>query len=223
MQKKYEVIYADPPWDFGGAKLNAATGGKEIQDHYPTMQDEEILYLDVPSIVSENCLLFMWVVHSKLPLAIKCIEQWGFSYSTVAFEWLKRTTTGLPVCFMGKWTCGGAIELCLLGRKGCVPRIAKDVRRLIDAPRMRHSQKPSETRTRIVDLVGNVPRIELFSRNKVDGWDNWGNEIGSSIKLEVIFPDERARRNKKAAELNAATLAQDATQLSSNDFNDLII
>ena len=175
--KKYQIIYADPPWGFGNCKLNAATKGKEITDHYPTMTDKEILQLPINNLTDKNCLLFLWVVHSKLPLALDCIKQWGFQYSTVAFEWLKRTTTGKPVCFMGKWVCGGAIELCLLARKGSVSRITKNIHRLIDAPRLKHSQKPPETKNRIVQLVGNLPRIELFAREKTPGWDVWGNEV----------------------------------------------
>jgi len=139
--KKYQIIYADPPWSFGNCKLNVATKGKEIIDHYPTMSDKEILQLPISNLADKNCLLFLWAVHSKLPLAIECIERWGFQYSTVAFEWLKRTSTGKPVCFMGRWVCGGAIELCLLAHRGSVPRIAKNIRRLIDSPRRAHSQK----------------------------------------------------------------------------------
>lgn len=175
--KRYQIIYADPPWSFGSCKLSARTGGKEITDHYPVMEDEEILGLPVQSIAGKNCLLFLWVVYSKLPLAIKCMNEWGFRYSTVAFEWLKRTSKGKPVCMFGRWVCGGAIEICLLGRKGSVPRIAKNVRRLIDAPRRAHSQKPDEARERIVQLVGDLPRIELFARQKTDGWDVWGDEV----------------------------------------------
>ena len=175
--KKYQIIYADPPWSFGNCKLNVKTQGKEITNHYSVMSDGEILGLPVEKIADKNCLLFMWVVHSKLPFAIQTIEKWGFKYSTVAFEWLKRTTTGKPVCFMGRWVCGGAIELCLLARKGSVPRIAKNVRRLIDYPRTKHSAKPPETKDRIVKLVGDLPRIELFARQQTSGWDVWGNEV----------------------------------------------
>jgi len=154
--KKYQIIYADPPWSFGRAKLNVATGGKEITDHYPVMSNKDILALPVRDLADKNCLLFLWVVHSKLPLAFDVINEWGFKYSTVAFEWLKRTSTGKPVCFMGRWVVGGAIELCLLAHKGSVPRIARNIRRLIDAPRRKHSQKPDETRDRIVQLVGDL-------------------------------------------------------------------
>lgn len=189
--KKYQIIYADPPWDFGGAKLNAPTNGKEINDHYPTMSDEEILALPILHLADKNCLLFLWAVHSKLPLAIDVIRAWGFTYCTVAFEWFKLTSRGKPVCFMGKWVNGGAIKLCLLGRKGQVSRQSKNVRRLIEAPRHKHSRKPPEIRQRIVELVGDLPRIELFSRKEsllfdaefTDGWHVWGNEVESDIEL----------------------------------------
>jgi site-specific DNA-methyltransferase (adenine-specific) len=175
--KKYNIIYADPPWSFGGNKLNAATGGKEITDHYSVMEDSDILALPVRQIAAANCLLFLWIVHSKLPIGLAVMQAWGFKYRTVAFEWLKRTSTGKPVCFMGGTVCGGAIELCLLGYRGSVPRINKTIRRLIDAPRMEHSRKPHEARRRIVQLVGGLPRIELFARTKIPGWDAWGDEV----------------------------------------------
>ena len=106
-KKKYNVIYADPPWDYGGAKLNNKQRGKELYDHYPTMTDHDILALPVKKIADKNCLLFLWVVYAKLPLAIQCFDAWGFRYSTVAFEWLKKTPNGNPVCFMGRWVTGG--------------------------------------------------------------------------------------------------------------------
>jgi site-specific DNA-methyltransferase (adenine-specific) len=180
-ENRYRVIYADPPWNFVGMnKLNARTSGKELADHYATMGDWELMALPVASLAERNCLLFLWTAHSKLPVALDLVRAWGFRYSTVAFEWFKRTSTGRPVCFMGRWVCGGAIELCLLGRRGSVPRISKRVRRLVDAPRREHSRKPDEVRRRIVELVGDVPRIELFAREQSDGWDAWGNEVPPS-------------------------------------------
>jgi len=183
--KKYQIIYADPPWSYGGGKLNVTTRGKELEDHYPTMTDSEILSLPVCKLADKNCLLFMWVVYAKLPFAIEVIKKWGFSYSTVAFEWLKLTETGKPVCFMGKWVCGGAVELCLLAKKGTIKRKRKNIRRLVEAPRNRHSKKPPVFRQKIVDLAGDLPRIELFARKEdmlfdydgFGGWDVWGNEV----------------------------------------------
>lgn len=180
--KKYNIIYADPPWSYGGRKLNAATDGKELNDHYPTMEIDEICALPVKQIADKNCLLFMWVVYAQLENAFKVINAWGFKYSTVAFEWVKQTETGKNVCFMGAWTTGGALELCLLARRGSVKRKDKTVKRL-HVQRGRHSQKPDEIRKEIVRLCGDLPRVELFARTKADGWDVWGNELENTVEL----------------------------------------
>ena len=174
--KKYQIIYADPPWSYGGRKLNASTDGKELNDHYPTMEIEEIKALPIKKIADKNCLLFLWVVYPQLERAFEIIKSWGFKYSTVAFEWVKLTETEKNVCFMGAWTCGGDIELCLLARRGSVPRQSKIVHRLT-VQRGKHSKKPNEIRPKIVNLCGDIPRIELFAREKTEGWDVWGNEV----------------------------------------------
>ena len=184
MGKRYNIIYADPPWSYGGRKLNAASGGKELADHYPTMEIEELKKLPVRELADKDCLLFLWVVYPQLENAFELIRVWGFKYSTVAFEWAKLTETGKNVCFMGAWTCGGDMELCLLARRGSVKRQNKTVRRLHVA-RGRHSAKPDEIRREIVRLCGDLPRIELFAREKKSGWDVWGNELSSDVRLEV--------------------------------------
>lgn len=184
--KKYKIIYADPPWDYGGRKLNASSGGKELNDHYPTMKIEDICALPIKQLADKNCLLFLWVTYPHLEKSFDVIKSWGFKYSTVAFEWVKMTSTGKNVCFMGSWTCGGGIELCLLARRGSVKRVHKNVRKMIIAERKRHSEKPDETRKRIIDLVGDLPRVELFARKKIEGWDVWGNEVESDINLEGL-------------------------------------
>lgn len=180
---KYNIIYADPPWSYGTLRLNRKTNGKEITDHYPVMNDEDILSLPIKELADKNCWLFLWIVHSKIPLGLEVMKKWGFKYSTVGFEWLKRTSTGKIVCYMGQNVCGGGIELCLIGKRGNLPRKSKCVHRLVDSPRREHSRKPDEVRDRIVHLVGDLPRIELFARQKTEGWDVWGNEVESDIKL----------------------------------------
>lgn len=180
---KYQIVYADPPWPFPVLKLNKGMGGKEIEDHYPSLTNEEIKNLPVKEITDKNAVLFLWTTYSHLEKALEVMRAWGFKYSTVAFEWFKLTSTGKPVCFMGKLVCGGAIEICLFGRRGSLPRKTKNVRRLIQAPRGKHSAKPPEVRDRIVALMGDIHRIELFAREKTLGWDAWGNEVKSDIKL----------------------------------------
>lgn len=114
------------------------------------------------------------------------MEKWGFRYSTVAFEWLKLTRWPFKLVahkFMGANVVGGSVELCLLGRRGNLKRKSKTVRRLIVSEIEQHSKKPTIARDRIVELFGNVPRVELFARQKIEGWDIWGNEVKSDIEL----------------------------------------
>ncbi len=113
--KKYQIIYADPPWSFGGSKLNASMSGKEITDHYPLMETDKIKELPIKELADKDCVLFIWVVYSKLKEAIEVMESWGFKYITVAFEWLKLMPSGNPVCFMGKWVTGGGNRTLFIG------------------------------------------------------------------------------------------------------------
>jgi len=188
MNKKYQIIYADPPWSYGNRRLNASTGGKELTDHYQTMEISEICKLPISDLADRNCVLFLWVVYPALEDSFKVINSWGFKYSTVAFEWVKLMSpnTLKPVRFMGANVIGGSIELCLLARRGTVKRINKTIRRTIWEGRQRHSQKPDEARDRIVKLFGDLPRIELFARRKAEGWDSWGNEVESDIDLLAV-------------------------------------
>jgi site-specific DNA-methyltransferase (adenine-specific) len=120
------------------------------------------------------------------------LKAWGFEYKTVAFCWNKIGADGAWIHNMGRWTMGN-IEICLLGVKGHPKRIVNNVKQLVIAIRNEHSKKPNVVRNRIVELMGDLPRIELFARddgvkdmfnyNKLDGWDAWGNEIESDITL----------------------------------------
>lgn len=190
LNKKYQIIYADPPWDFGD-KLRSSkklSNGKmhfrELDLHYPTMKTTEICSLNVNNICEDDCVLFMWVTDAHIPDALKVIEAWGFKYKTVAFIWNKKEKSGKQVCFMGKWTMKGS-EICLLATKGKAHGLIKShkVRQLVEAERNIHSRKPNEVRNRIIELLGELPRVELFCRTKNNGWDVWGNEIENSITL----------------------------------------
>ncbi len=111
------------------------------------------------------------------------IKAWGFTYKTVAFCWVKQNPKSSGWFFgMGNWTRANA-EICLLATKGSPKRKAADVPQLIVAPREEHSKKPDETRNRIVRLMGDLPRVELFARQAPPGWDVWGNEVHSTISL----------------------------------------
>ena len=185
--KKYQIIYADPPWKFNGnygkiGKSKLSGYGAELR--YPLMQDKDIIGLPIQNITSDNCALFLWVVNSKIDLGIKVLESWGFEYKQIAFCWVKTSQKGIPNCRLGYWTLGG-IELCLLGIKGNMgsKRIIKNIRQVLLSPRIGHSKKPQKIRENIELLFGDLPRIELFARQKTEGWDVWGNEVESDIKL----------------------------------------
>ena len=156
--------------------------GRGAYLHYPIMNPDEIMALPVKEIADDNCLLFLWAINPILPVAFEVIKAWGFTYSTVAFVWAKTNKDGTPAMGLGYWTRANA-ELCLLGKRGSIRRLSRNVRSLIISPRREHSQKPDEVRERIIQLVGNLPRIELFARRKVEGWDCWGNEVESDIEL----------------------------------------
>ncbi len=115
-----------------------------------------------------------------LPEAIEVMNEWGFKYKTVAFVWSKRTKNNKEVANLGRWTMGN-VEICLLGVKGKPKRIIKNIRQLVVAERTKHSKKPDEVRDRIVRLMGDISRIELFARQETEGWDVWGNAVKSGI------------------------------------------
>lgn len=188
--KKYQIIYADPPWRFG---TWGKTGWKAPQRHYSCMSIKDIINIPVNSLADNNCVLFMWATYPCLEQSFKVISGWGFSYSTVAFTWIKTTENGLWHIGLGYWTRANP-ELCLLATKGSLKRIDKGIRNLIISPVLEHSHKPSIVRTKIVELMGDLPRIELFARKKemlfdaegFDGWDVWGNESGAESKARSV-------------------------------------
>jgi len=185
--KKYNIIYADPPWQFKAWSKKGLV--RSAENHYSTMNIEDICTLPVASLAEENCVLFMWVTFPTMQDAFRVIKAWGFEYKTVAFVWTKQNKKK-PSLFlgMGRWTRSNA-EICLLATRGKPKRISAKVRQVIVSPIRAHSQKPNETRTRIKQLVGGNA-IELFARNNIDGWDCWGNEVG---KMDEIIDTEEVQ------------------------------
>lgn len=119
----------------------------------------------------------MWATFPMLKEALEVIEAWGFTYKTVAFNWVKQNKSGVGLFMgLGNWTRSNS-EICLLAVKGKPKRVSAGVHSIILSPLQRHSRKPDETRDRIVELMGDLPRIELFARETAPGWDSWGNEV----------------------------------------------
>lgn len=186
MYKKYQIIYADPPWSFSSKELQKYGGIRftSIEKHYPVQHKDWIKNLPVKEIAEDDCALFMWSTDAHIKEAIETMEAWGFKYVTVAFVWEKMTKTGKTVANLGAWTMKN-YELCLLGTRGHMLKYKEknNIYQKVQAERMEHSRKPVEVRYRIMELFGNKRSIELFARLKHPGWDAWGNEIESDIEL----------------------------------------
>ena len=181
LDKKYNIIYADPPWRYNCKNLPGAA-----EKHYPTMSTEDLCSLPVEQLANHDCLLFLWTTFPMLQEALRLIPAWGFRYTTVAFVWLKQNRKSLSWFYgLGFWTRGNA-EICLLAKRGKPKRYSNSIHQFIISPVEEHSKKPDITRDKIVSLAGDLPRIELFARQKSPGWDVWGNEVDSTIELNSI-------------------------------------
>ena len=174
------MIYGDLPLTYNDKAL---AGNRGAGCKYNTQSNNWICNLPVKDISTDDSILFLWVTMPKLNECWSVISQWGFEYKTVGFTWVKRNKKA-PSWFwgMGRWTRANA-ELCLIATKGKPKRINCGVHSIVDTPIESHSKKPEEVKKRIIDLCGDLPRIELFARNKSDGWDVWGNEVESDIDL----------------------------------------
>jgi len=175
--KKYNIIYADPPWYF--KNYNNAKAQTNPESHYKTMTMKEIAELPVNDIAAKDCVLFMWCTDPLLNKQIPIVEQWGFTYKTVGFHWVKTNKDKSKNLYFK--TVGylprANNEICILATKGKPKRIGTNVDRLVVADRREHSRKPDCVKDRIVELCGDLPRIELFARQKTEGWDVWGNQV----------------------------------------------
>ena len=181
--KKYKIIYADPPWSY---KDKALAGNRGACCKYPVMSIDEIKNLPVKDIADDDCILFMWVTFPKLNECFEVIKEWGFEYKTNAFTWVKKYKNGDNFMGMGRWTRANA-EICLLATKGKPKRVNAGVRQIIESVPEKHSKKPDIVRDKIVELCGDLPRLEMFARNKSVKWETWGNEVLYVVKVNVII------------------------------------
>ena len=178
--RKYSVIYADPPWAYRQCGATAKSRGNAVK-HYPTMTTDDICKLPVAKIAGGGAALFLWATFPNIGEALKVMEAWGFTYQGAAFVWVKKNPKGGTNFWgMGSYTRANA-EVCLLGvtpdfKAGERIRSHR-VHQIIEAQFEGHSKKPDETRRRIVELLGDVPRLEMFARQRVEGWDAWGNQV----------------------------------------------
>ncbi len=173
--KKYSVIYLDPPWDYKGQKAhNGSTTTGGAASHYNVLTLNELKALDIPSISEKNCCMFMWVGSPLLDQAIELGKAWGFKFKTVGFVWHKEAL--VP----GYYTMSSC-ELCLVFTRGTIPknRGTRNERQFLSEKRSRrHSEKPHEIRERINRMFPSEHhlKIELFARHTTSDWDVWGND-----------------------------------------------
>ncbi len=189
--KKYNIILADPPWQY--PKSGGVTSARGLaKQHYATMTMPEIEALPIGEIAADNCYLFLWVTAPRMPEGLSLLSAWGFSFFTIAFTWIKTNRKSTDTLFWGMGNSTRANpEYVLLGRQGKLERQAANVHSVIMSPIQEHSQKPAEARERIEQLYGDIPRIELFARqpepnlfnDPLEGWDIWGNEVDSDIEF----------------------------------------
>ena len=177
---RFDILYADPPWDYKGQLQHAGAGNGDTGGavrHYPTVALAALKTLNVAQTAAENCLLFMWATNPHLDQAIELGKAWGFRWATVAFVWDKmRVNPG----FYTMSQC----ELCLVFKKGKIPkpRGARNVRQLLSERRRTHSQKPEEARRRIDQMFPSQRKLELFARGSApEGWEVWGLEAAPQM------------------------------------------
>ena len=174
----YDILYADPPWQYGQPQYTKSGTVKSVEDHYPTMTLEAMKALKVPNICKKDCLLFMWTSSPHLAQAIELMEAWGFEYKTIAFVWEKQKPNP------GSYTISSC-EICIVGKKGKIPspRGSRKERQFLSEMRTIHYRKPAEIRNRIMRMFPTQKKLELFAREATEGWELYGNEVETEISL----------------------------------------
>jgi len=197
--KKYQIIYADPPWSYKVWSEDKKQAQGCAKRYYPTMDIKDICNLSIEELADKDCKLFLWATPPCLLEALETMKAWGFEYKTIVFAWIKLNKKSNPnqqsfilqdsiprFYGIGHWTASN-IELVLGGLRkgGQLNRQAKNISQIVLSPLTIHSAKPPEVREKIVKLCGDLSRIELFARQKTKGWDVWGNEVESDINLTI--------------------------------------
>lgn len=201
---KYKIIYCDPPWQYKNQKTRAATN-----NHYPTLSIQDLKSLNIRSIASDNSVLAMWYTSAFAREAMELASAWGFTIKTMKlFTWVKLNKNYIKnitknmkkhgcmnssdVLYLindqlrlglGNYTHANSEDYLLAVRGKGVKRVNNSINQVILAPIGKHSEKPLEAREKLELLYGNIPRIELFAQQNVDGWHAWGNECNSNIQL----------------------------------------
>jgi N6-adenosine-specific RNA methylase IME4 len=177
--KKYDVILIDPPWSYYGQQDKWGAAAK----FYETMSDEELRRMPVGDVAKKTSVLFCWATGPRLDIAIDLIRSWGFAYRGAAFVWVKTTKAGVPIGARGvrpsivKPTSEFVLAGSMTTKGRPMPIADESVAQVVLAPLREHSRKPDEIQDRINRLYPNATKLEMFARQRRDGWDSWGNEV----------------------------------------------
>jgi N6-adenosine-specific RNA methylase IME4 len=173
IERKYDIIYMDPPWNYG--IVMKPNDGRPVGDpnDYPKMSISDLKEMDIKSLANKDCLIYMWVTNAFLQQGIELANHWGWDYSTVAFNWFKHAS--LPGFYTMQQT-----EICLVfkrkGGKIPQPRGTRNTKQFLSERRREASRKPDEIRRRIEEMHPTQSKLEMFARTAPEGWDVWGNE-----------------------------------------------
>jgi N6-adenosine-specific RNA methylase IME4 len=170
----YGAILMDLPWSYEMRTENGYDRSPEA--HYDTMSDDDLLHLPIGELASSQCLLVMWAVWPKLPLAVECMKRYGFKYVTGG-SWIKTTKDGFKPRMGTGYTLRSASEPFLIGRIGKPQADVRDIMNVIVSPRREHSRKPDEMRVIVERMTPKARRCELFAREPWAGNEVWGNEV----------------------------------------------
>jgi N6-adenosine-specific RNA methylase IME4 len=175
----FHAILVDPPFQYA-----RSCGSGVAENRYKTMTDEELTSLPVGLLAAKNAMLFLWCSGPTIDRGVKLCKDWGFKYKTVAFVWVKTTKAGVPHGMgLGSYTRPGAEYVLVAGKGKAASMITARPNQVFMGPRRAHSEKPSETRAFIDEMLagsGPTRKIELFCRSAVDdAWSVWGDELDS--------------------------------------------
>lgn len=196
--KKYNTIYADPPWQFQNRTGKVAPEHKRLT-RYETMSLDEIKSLPVSEITDSKAHLYLWIPNAMLPDGLAVMDAWGFEYKG-NIVWEKVRKDGMPDGRGVGFYFRNVTELLLFGiKKKSAPNRTLDPARsqvnLIRTQKREHSRKPDEI-IPIIEACSQGPRIELFARGDRDGWDMWGKQADPSYE-----PDWSTYKNHTVAHI----------------------
>lgn len=179
---KYDVILADPPWNHYGQQDKWGAAAK----FYDLMSDDDLRRMPVARLAKRESVLFCWATCPRLDFAIDLVRHWGFHYRGIAFVWVKTTKEGRPIGARGvrpsivKPTTELVIAASMTAKGRPMPLGSEAIAQVVLAPTGQHSRKPSGVHERIEQLYPSAKRVELFARQRRNGWTVWGNEITST-------------------------------------------